>query len=305
MTRLDEMDFNQISLKYEDMFDNLIEKDTFQKIKNDIEAIYNEYIYKIEKEKFKVKGGTFGRGELKWGRNIIWGWYIEALVKELFSKNKNIKKIEYLGGDSSHSFLFDDVKKRIEIIGQKSVSPDFLITLMDGRTFTIELKTAAVEVFSIKKGNIEQLYKETAYNNRINLILMIDLQNKLFSIENLLYFNVLTPFVNQRMEGQLCYNFPPPERNLAEIMELDFNEYLDESIFEIDMIKKLKALKKAEDTKNKRLINIIKNKIKIEKLEDTLELQTNTIYDQIENIQSKYPDIITSWDDIYKELKIK
>lgn len=286
------------------MFKELIDEDVFEKIKKEIEKLYDEYISKITNDKYKVKGGTFGRGELKWGRNIIWGWYIEALVKELLSKNKHIKTIKYLGGDSSHSFHFDKSREIIEIIGQKSVRPDFLITLSDNAICTIELKTAAVEVFSIKKGNIEQLYRETAYNNRINLILMIDLENVLFSIENLVYFNLLKPFVNQRMEGQLCYNFPPPERGLSEIQTLDLHQYLDESIFEIDMVRKLKALKRAEDTENGRFIYIIKNKIRIDKLKEKLELNTKEIEEQVGNIRLRYPEVAMSWEDIYKELEL-
>ena len=83
MTRLDEMDFNEISLKYKDMFGDLVDNHIFDKIKNEIENLYDSYIAKVTKDKYKVKGGTFGRGELKWGRNIIWGWYIEALIKEV------------------------------------------------------------------------------------------------------------------------------------------------------------------------------------------------------------------------------
>ncbi len=304
MARLDEMDFDEISLKYKDMFNDLIDASIFRKIKKRIGELYDEYITKITKEKYKVKGGTFGRGELKWGRNIIWGWYIESLIKEILLKNKNLKSVDYLGGDSSHSFLYDHTAKKIEIVGVKSVTPDFLISLNNNKTFTIELKTAAVEVFSIKKGNIEQLYKETAYNNRINLILMIDLENELFSIENLVYFNSLTPFVNQRMEGQLCYHFPAPDKKLAELLTLDFNQYLDENIFKIEMVKKLKALKQAEDIENERLINIIKNKINTEKLTDNLKFQTKEIEKKINNIKSRYPEIEKSWKDIYNEVGI-
>lgn len=305
MKRLDEMDFNEITIAYKDIFYNLIGDEEFKNVKEQIENLYNEYIENVTTKGYKVLGGTLGRGELKWGRNIIWGWYIELLIKEVLSRNEDIKEILFLGGDSSHTFICDNEKKKLNIIGQKSVSPDFLIILKDNTTFSIELKTAAVEVFSIKKGNIEQLYKETAYNNRINLILMVDLENKLFSIENLMYFNLLKPFVNNRMEGQLCYNFPAPENEIGKLKEINFRNYLDNNIFEIDFVRKLKALKKAEDQNNENLIRTIKNKIKVEKLKENLDFQTNEIHEQILKIENKYPGIKISWEEIFKQLGIE
>jgi hypothetical protein len=302
MTRLDEMDFNEITIKYKDIFKNIISEDVFTKIKNGIENIYNEYITFININ-YKIKGGTLGRGELKWGRNIIWGWYIEMLLRELLSKNAGIKKVEFIGGDLSHKFIFTD-DKRIEILGKKSVEPDFLITLHNDKKFCIELKTAAVEVFSIKKGNIEQLYKETAYNNRITLILMVDLENELYSLENLTYFNILQPFVNQRMEGQLCYNFPSPEKVISNIISENFEDYLDESIFSHIKIKKLKALKKAEDIEDKRFVRIIKNKIALEKKEENMKVAHDLFEIEVLNIKKKCPEIDMEWDEIYKALKI-
>lgn len=303
MTRLDEMDLNEISIKYRSIFNSLISDSVFVNIHDNIENIYNEYITYINK-KYKIKGGTLGRGELKWGRNIMWGWYIELLLKELLSKNKEIKKIEFIGGDSSHQFKYDDVEKKISIIGKKTVEPDFLVILKNNKSFCVELKTAAVEVFSIKKGNIEQLYIETAYNNRITVIMMIDLENELYSLENLSYCNILRPFVNQRMEGQLCYNFPAPEQQIADLIKENFDEYLDENIFKLDIIKKLKALKKAEEINNKRFIKIIKNKMSLEKKEENKEIKLDEMNKEIEKIRTKCPEVTMSWNEIYNELRI-
>jgi len=303
MTRLDEMDLNEITIKYRSIFEGLITKSVFDSIFNKIESIYNEYIIYINK-KYKVKGGTLGRGELKWGRNIIWGWYIEILLKELLSKNKAIKKIEFIGGDSSHKFIYDDKDNKIKIIGKKTTEPDFLITSKNNETFCIELKTAAVEVFSMKKSNVEQLYKETAYNNRITVIMMIDLENELYSLENLNYFSILRPFINQRMEGQLCYNFPVPEEKIGALTKEEFSGYLDENIFKLDSIRKLKALKKAEEINDKRFIKIIKNKISLEKKEEERDIKLDEANKEIENIKMKCPEVIMGWNNIYKELKI-
>lgn len=111
MTRLDEMDFNEITVKYKEIFGELMDFSTFEKIKVRIENIYNEYIIYVNK-KYKIKGGTLGRGENKWGRNIIWGWYIEMLLQELLSQNKDIKEVEFMGGDSSHKFIYNNEEKK-------------------------------------------------------------------------------------------------------------------------------------------------------------------------------------------------
>lgn len=304
MARLDEMDLNEISIKYKSIFHNLIADQKFNEIKIEIEKIYDEYITYTNK-KYKVKKGTFGRGELKWGRNMIWGWYIEALIREVLLQNKTISNVDFLGGDSSHKFSYNEETKIISVDGIKNTQPDFLIELKNGKNFCLELKTAAAGVFSVKKGNVQQLYMETAYNNRITVIMMIDLENQLYSLENLSYFNVSKPFVNQRMEGQLCYHFPSPEDRIEYLIEQDFNEYLDDEIFNLDSIKKLKALKKAEDINDKRFIKIIKNKISIEKKKEDRDLHIDNMNISINKIEVKYPEVNMSWDEIYNKLGIE
>lgn len=133
---------------------------------------------------------------------------------------------------------------------------------------------------------------------------MIDLENELYSLENLNYFNILRPFVNHRMEGQLCYNFPVPEQDIKDLTRENFNEYLDESIFKLDIIKKLQALKKAQDINNSRFIKIIKNKISLEKKEENRDIKLDEMNKEVENIKKRCPDVSMSWDSIYKELKI-
>lgn len=303
MTRLDEMDLNEITFKYKNIFKDLVSEDIFNNVLDKIEKIYDEYIFYVDK-KYKVRKGTFGRGEIKWGRNIIWGWYIELLIKEVLLKNKKIKRVESVGGDSSYSFIFKEKEKEIAIDGRKTSEPDFLITLNNKKIFCIELKTSAVGIFSVKKSNVQQLYKETAYNNRITLIMMIDLVNGLYGLENLNYFNLIKPFVNQRMEGQLCYNFPAPEEKINNLTHQDFNEYLNDNIFELDFIRKLKALKKAEDINNRRFIKIIKSKISLEKKIEDMEIKVDEINKEIEKIKEKCPSVVISWKEIYKELGV-
>lgn len=303
MKRLDEMDFNEISIEYNEMF-NFIEKSILDKIKQEISNIYDEYI-KYTKKDYKVKGGTFGRGELKWGRNIIWGWYVEKIIYEILKQNNNLKKITLYGGDKTHHFIYNDTDKKIEIEGMKETKPDFLLIDNNDNEFCIELKTAAREVFSIKKGNIEQLYKEAGNYNRITLILMIDLQNKVYSIENLKYFYQLKPFVNQRMEGQLCYNFPAPDKQLNLLQNMKFDTYIDNSIFDILEVKKIKALKVATELNNKEYIKLITAKIKLDKIEEEKQFQIEQFDFQIQNIIEKYSNVNVSWNTIFEKLNIK
>lgn len=303
MKRLDEMDFNEISIEYNEIF-NFINADIMLSIKNEIENTYDEYL-KYCKNNFKVKGGTLGRGEIKWGRNIIWGWYIEKIMYEIFKQNQNIKNIEFYGGDSAHKFNYDINNKKIIIEGAKETKPDFLLTLDNNIQFCIELKTAAKEVFTIKKGNVEQLYLEAGYNNRITLILMIDLENKLFSIQNLEYFHYLKPFINQRMEGQLCYNFPIPEENLELLTQLNFKKYLDNKLFDIIEVKKIKALKIAEENNNKYLIDLIKNKIKLDKIKEEKNYNIELYDEKISKILLKNKELDKmTWNDIFNMLNI-
>lgn len=303
MKRLDDMDFNEVSLLYKDIFSSLLDIKQFNDIKNNFNNVYDKYLEYYNKG-YRSKS-TLGRGSLQWGRNIIWGWFIETLLKEILLKNKNIKTVDFVGGDSKHQFIYIDETKTITIQGQKTVEPDFIITLVNNKTFYIELKTAAKEIFTIKKGNVEQLYKTSAYNDKITVILMIDLVNKLYAIKNLKYFDSLRPFVNQRMEGQLCYQFPNPDVLISNIINENLEEYLDDTIFLLDIIKKLKALKTAEDNNDKQLIKIIKNKMALEKKEEDKKIKIEDFDNEIKKITDKCPEIATiSWDEIFKLLNI-
>lgn len=304
MKRLDDMDFNEVSLLYKKLFSPLIDITSFDKIKNHFNNIYDKYLEYFNNG-YRSKS-TLGRGSLQWGRNIIWGWFIETLLKEILLKNKNVKAVDFIGGDSKHQFIYIDETKTITIQGQKTVEPDFIITLKNDKTFYIELKTAAKEIFTIKKGNVEQLYKSSAYNDKITVILMIDLVNNFYSIKNLKYFNNLRPFVNQRMEGQLCYQFPNPDIPITEIINENLEQYLDETIFLLDIIKKLKALKFAEIKNDKKLIKIIKYKMTLEKKEEDKKIKIEDFDIEINKIIEKCPEIITiSWNEIFNILGIK
>ncbi len=302
MDRLDEMDFNQIKICYNSIFSLYINKTKFTKISKNIESIYDEYITYVDNKKYKAPS-NMGRGALKYGRNIIWGWYIEDIIIMILNDNKNISTIKHNGGDATHKFLYNHSEKNIKIDGIKTVVPDFKIISKKNIEYCIELKTAAKEVFTIKKSNVNQLYNEPAINNRITIILMIDLKNKLFSVENLQYFSTLKPFPNARMEGQLCYNFPAPDKPLSDLKNEYFDHYLDNNIFNLDYIKKLKALNKAKISNNLRLKRIIKNKLSIERKLEDRDLNYEEETNKIKKIKEKIPEVETmSWNDIYKEL---
>ena len=69
------------------------------------------------------------------------------------------------------------------------------------------------------------------------------------------------PFQNANMEGQLCYDFPSPNNPLKNLLFLDFEPFLDLSIFENLQVKKFNLLKMAIEKGNKLIAKTIKNKL--------------------------------------------
>ncbi|MBS8122078.1 hypothetical protein [Candidatus Vampirococcus lugosii] len=299
--RLDEMEFVEISSRYQTIFSDLIGKNKFEKIEKenyDKYKLLQEYINKG----YKFKGGAMGRSPITYGRNMLYGWFLEDLLFYLLSKNLSINLIEGFGDDSKHDFFIND-KNQIEIYGSKTTQPDYIIKLNNGKEFLLELKSASKGIFSIKKGNIDQLSKSCAYNGKITLILMIDLLTGSYDLKGLNFFKSNRPFVNQRMEGQLCYDFPVPKNEIKNLINENFNEYLDEDIFNDEFIKKLSLLKIAEDKNNQLYKRIIKQKMRIEKLEEELNYHNESIKQKIQEIKQKHPLTTKSWLDIEKELK--
>jgi len=81
---------HQIKIEYQRIFD-FIDNGIFEKISSEIENIYQEYIFYIQD--YKIKGGTLGRGNLKWGRNIIWSWFIEKIFLHILQQNSYFKSV--------------------------------------------------------------------------------------------------------------------------------------------------------------------------------------------------------------------
>ena len=308
MKRLDEMEFIEISNIYYDIVKDILEKELFILIKNEYEEKSIQFMQFID-EGYKIKGGTLGRGELKYARNIIYGWFLEKLILEIISKNKDIKDINFFGDDGNHRFFINS-KNQIEIQGEKTTVPDFLIEFNNGKKLLMELKSAAKEIFTIKKGNVKSLSKSAAFEKIPTSIIMIDLVNQTYEIKNLKYFVNIQPFVNQRMEGQLCYDFPRPIKDIKNLMSENLSQYIDEDIFDFEIVRKYIVLAKASSNKPKRgktailkkYITVINKKIRLEELKEELIISQADFNCKINDIIIKYPDVEKSWNEIDKEL---
>lgn len=299
--RLDEMTINEVENYYRKIFDGQLSAEEFDSISKLYRSKYeevNHYHYDLH---YKVAGGM-GRG-FKYTLAVLYGWYIEELIFNLISKNSKIKSVEYSGNDAEHLFIFDAENKMIKIAGEKTTNPDFLITLNDGRQFFIELKTAAAGVFTIKKGNVMQLYKTVANTDIYSVILMIDIVNGLYEFKDLNYFTNMHPFVNQRMEGQLCYDFPIPTKPFSNLKTEDFLRDYNSEIFNNETVLKYKVLKFTQDT-NKAMAKIVKKKLSLDNKIEEFEYQRLTHEQEVSQMISSCPEITTlSWEELYKKLK--
>jgi hypothetical protein len=302
------MEFIEISNIYYDMVKDILEKDLFVLIKNEYEKKSIRFMQFID-EGYKIKAGTLGRGELKYSRNIIYGWFLERVILEIISKNKDIKDINFFGDDGNHNFFINS-KNQIEIQGEKTTVPDFLIEFNNGKKLLMELKSAAKEVFTIKKGNVKSLSKSAAFEKIPTSIIMIDLANKTYEIRNLKYFINLQPFVNQRMEGQLCYDFPRPTKSIENLKNEDISRYVDNDIFDFEIVRKYIVLAKASSNKAKKgkiaklkkYVTIINKKIRVEELNEELIVSQADFNSRINDIIVKYPEVEKSWNEIDEEL---
>ncbi len=300
MKRLDEMEFAEIANIYKKIISEIINEEEFEKEKREYEKKYINFFEHINAG-MKIKGGTLGRGEIKYARNIIYGWFLESLISKAISKNPKVKRIKFFGDDKSHGFFVNQDSK-IEIKGPKTTEPDFLIEFHNGDNMFMELKSAAKEIFTIKKGNIEQLSKAAGFNKIPTSIIMIDLVNKTFEIKNLEYFFNARPFVNQRFEGQLCFDFPRPENPINKLCDIDISSYINNNIFNLDIVKKYILLSIAENNNLRNYIRILKNKMKLEKLIEEFDFSKEDFEIKIRDIRNKYPEVNKSWNDLENEI---
>jgi len=293
---LRDMDLNEVTILYKMLFHGIIVESIFNKIALNYQKKYNIFI------EYKNKGynspSAMGRDKIAYGRNVIYGWFVEELILELLKCNKFVDNVEFFGKDKSHDFIYFNETKEIKIAGSKSTDPDILVTLKNQTKFLVEIKTAAKNIFSIKKGNVQNLIRSTANFNLSCIILMLDLVQGFYEIKDLNFFLNQKPFQNANMEGQLCYDFPSPKNPLKNLLSLDFGPFLDLSIFENLQVKKFNLLKIAIEKGNKLIAKTIKNKLELEKIEEECEMN-NQEYDlKKKKIIEKDSQVLKSWKEI-------
>ena len=141
------------------------------------------------------------------------------------------------------------------------------------------------------------------YTNIYSMIIMVDLVNEKYEIKDLTYFINSNVFVNNRMEGQLCYDFPIPQKEFSLLKNENFEKYIDYSMFEIEEVKKYKALKIVEELGDKTKKRDIKNKISLDEIENNFKYQKQEFLEKVDKLIIKSSDtIFKSWDDILKDL---
>lgn len=298
--RLDDMTIEEVRNLYNPMFQDLISEEI-------LDNIYNKYLSKyLEMKEAEKNGYTAPSGmgrRFNYLKNILYGWYIEDLFFLLFQQNPNVKRVEFAGNDAEHQLKYDHENKKVSIGGVKTTNPDFLITLNTGTQIYLELKTAAAEVYSIKVGNVKQLYKTMGYTDIYSMIIMVDLVNEKYEIKDLVFFMNSFPFVNQRMEGQLCYDFPVPQKHFFLLKNEDFESYIDHSMFDVEDVEKYRALKLAEQKGDKSKIKDVKNKISLDELLSEFKYQKEELDRKMEKLVLKSPNIeFQTWDDILLDL---
>jgi|GEM_PF-1687662 len=299
LKRMDDMEFSEISQRYEEFFSGIIDSDMFFAVKSANENKYTRLVGLLDR-KLKFKSGTFGRADLQYGRNMLYGWFLEDLFLELLKKNKFVASVTLFGGDKKHDFFEENEK--INIFGEKTTIPDFDLILKNGGKLLLELKSAAKNIFSIKKGNVEQLIKSFVAYEKLSIIIMVDINIGAYEIKGLDYFKGQKLFVNQRMEGQLCYEFPVPQKPFCKLLDEDFTVFSNKDIRNNLMVEKLLLLKRAKDLGKKELEKIIINKLKIEKIEEQFFYQKELSREKIAEIKRKNKLVRMSWQEIKERL---
>lgn len=216
-------------------------------------------------------------------------WASENLIRQVIGEGVPPKLINKLLETMPLTKHINENK--IEITGSKTTIPDFLIEFKNGEKLLMELKSAAFEKIPMS-------------------IIMIDLVNRTFEIKNLKYFINLHPFVNHAMEGQLCYDFPRVISKINDLINKDIYQYVDNDIFNFEVVKKYIVLakasankaKKGKATTLKKYTTLINKKIKLEELKEELLISQEDFNNKIVNIKSKYPDVEKSWDEINNQL---
>jgi hypothetical protein len=267
LPRIDEMSLEKISDIYRKHFGSFIKQSTFEAITDKIRETSNDF-QRYLKRGYKLKGKGQGRNSMAWGRTTIYGWYVERLMQASLLQNPKVKSVELIGGDAAHCFTYDHSKKEISVVGEKTTEPDLLVRLKSRKKFSLEIKTAARNVFSVKLGNLKRLYKDAGQNQRYALLAMIDLLNGSYDIKDPLYFEGSEPFKNDSMEGQICFKFPAPKKPIQELFTEDLNKYLNAKLFSTEKVKNHKAIKTCQENGKIQLAKTIEKKMFHDEIEE-------------------------------------
>jgi hypothetical protein len=294
MKSLDKIDFESLASNYNALFKSLIGENCIENIKLHMQEKEKEYDYYLKKD-YKVIGIRGNRDPKEWGNKVMRGWYGEELFKETLKKNPSFQEVIPWGGDKAHSFVIDTKKKELRIIGIKSTEPDLLGKLKIGDDLSIEIKLAAKGKFSIKKTNVDSLYREAALTNRVGLILMLDIVKGLYIVKNVLHFDGKTAYPNQSMEGQPCFEFPKPRTPINYLLEEDFGKFIDPQIFNLPRVKQLRCINIAKENRDKCNASTMKNKIRIDENTKAME----KLKKEITELEIANPDTKKPWEHWY------
>lgn len=291
-----DMDFEEISIKYENLFSKIIWNELFKKINYEYRNKYQIFI-RFKNEWYDSPSAMW-RDKIAYGRNIIYWWFVEDLIIKVLEKNLYIKSVNLFWKDKNHDFIYNHEIKKIKIDWEKSTDPDIEIVLKNWNKFLLELKTANKDIFSIKRWNVESLFSSVANYEQFCLIMMLDLVKWLFEIKDLTYFETEKPFSNANMEWQICYNFPIPNTWIETLTKINLDSFSNLLVLENIWVKKFKLLKVVIEKENKTWKKIIENKIKLEKLEEEMNINIDDFKDKIEKIKVKTPEVEMSWERI-------
>ena len=296
-----DMDFEEISIKYENLFSKIIWNELFKKINDEYRNKYQIFI-RYKNEEYDSPSAMW-RDKIAYGRNIIYWWFVEDLIIKVLERNSFIKSVNLFWKDKNHDFIYNHEIKKIQIDWEKSTDPDIEIVLKNWNKFLLELKTANKDIFTIKRWNVESLFSSVANYEQFCLIMMLDLAKWLFEIKDLTYFETEKPFSNANMEWQICYNFPIPNTAIETLTKINFDSFANLLVLENIWVKKFKLLKIAIEKNNKTWKKIIENKIKLEKLEEEMNINIDDFKDRIEKIKIKTPEVELTWEKIENEIK--
>ena len=81
LKRFDDMEFSEVSLRYENFFKKIIKNNKFEEIQNLNEKKYKKLLTFLDK-KLKFTN-SLGRADLQYGRNMLYGWFLEELFIEV------------------------------------------------------------------------------------------------------------------------------------------------------------------------------------------------------------------------------